>query len=164
MKLQLGFEDIPYAVRYSQASPMLGSLKKRRPKKLSTPQLSYGYGKTTGQIATELEKKYKIVETFYGLEEDHIVDNFEGVFVDGLKSGMSGGAWDVVWNPVPLEGKFRRSLSGRRFDGLIRGVPTLAAQKGVSHLFRNPYAQRAPRPSFIDTSLYQRSFKAWMEP
>jgi len=81
-----------------------------------------------------------------------------------LELGMGGGSYDVAWDPsLTLEPRFRRSLSSKRFDGLIRGVPTRAAMKGVSHLRQDPYAQRPPRPSFIDTSLYQRSFKAWTE-
>jgi hypothetical protein len=134
-------------------------------RKVSPAQLSYGHGKTTGQVATELESKYHIVETFYGFEENNIIDDYEKAFQSGLELGMDGGSWDVVWDPsVKYEGRFKRSLSGRKYDGVIRGVPTQASLRGVSHLYRNPFAQRAPRPSFIDTSLYQRSFKAWMEP
>lgn len=164
MKLQLGFEDIPYAVRYSAASPLPASIKKRRPQKLSPAMFGYGYGKTTGQVATELENKYPIVETFYSMEEDTIVDEFEKAYVIGLELGMSAGNWDVTWDPSKLENPFKRNLSGQKYDGRIRGVPTQASLRGVSHLRRNPYAPRGPRPSFIDTSLYQRSFRAWLEP
>ena len=131
---------------------------------MSQPQQSYGVGKTVGQVATELEKKYGIVEKFVELEENFIVDNFEKAYQSALDLGMQGISWGVSWDPsLTLEPKFKRSLTQRRFDGLLRGVPTRAAQMGVSHLRQNPFSQAAPRPSFIDTSLYQRSFKAWTE-
>jgi len=131
---------------------------------MSVPQQNYGAGKTSGQVAEDLEKRYSIVETFYTLEEDFIVDKFETAYQSALDLGMTGTSWDVVWDPAPtLVPRFRRSLSGRRFDGIIRGVPTQAAQKGVSHLRADPYKLSPPRPSFIDTSLYQRSFTAWTE-
>jgi hypothetical protein len=164
MKLIFGFEDVPYAVRYSHESPILASIKKRRPKKLSQPQEAYGQGKTSGQVATELESKYHLVETFYTFEEDEIVKDFQGAYANALDLGMWGQSWEPVWDPsIKYEGRFRRALSQRKFDGLIHGVPTQAALRGVSHLRQDPYAGKTSRPSFIDTSLYQRSFKAWTE-
>jgi len=163
MKLQLGFENTPYSARYSQQSPLTATQKRRQPQQMSKPQQDYGKSKTVGQVAEELEKKYHIVETFFNLEEDFIVDNFEGAYANAMVQGIGGGSWDPAWDPSKLDNRFRRSLSSKRFDGLIRGVPTKAAQKGVSHLRMDPYGSRAPRPSFIDTSLYQRSFKAWTE-
>jgi hypothetical protein len=162
MKLQLGFENTPYSGVRS-ALPL--SIRKRMARRPSPAQQAYGQGKTVGQVATELEKKYGVVETFYNLEENFIVDAFEEAYMNGTGQGMTTSSWDVKWNPSrSLEPKFRRSLNSRRFDGLIRGVPTRAAQRGVSHLRRKPFAPSAPRPSFIDTSLYQRSFRAWLEP
>jgi len=162
MKLQLGFEDIPYAARYSKQSPLTATVKKRKPKTLSPIQQAYGQGKTVGEVAKDIEKKYGVVETFYNLEENYIVDNLERSFKDSIEIGIMKGSWDVAWDPTPLQGKFRRSLTGRRFDGLIRGVPTRAATRGISHLRRKPTTS-VPRPSFVNTGLYMRSFKAWME-
>jgi hypothetical protein len=137
---------------------------KRLARRPSPAQLAYGQGKTTGEVATDLEKKYGIVEKFFTLEENFIVDAFENSYLNAMELGMLSGSWGVAWDPsITLEPKFKRSLSSRRFDGLIPGVPTLSAQKGVSHLRKDPYGQRGSRPSFIDTSLYQRSFKAWTE-
>jgi hypothetical protein len=164
MKLQLGFEDIPYAQRYSAESPILASIKKRVARKQTQAQQSYGQGKTSGEVAAEIEKKYSLVEVFYGLEEDFVIQNFEESYANSLDLGMWGQSWDVAWDPSPLEGKFRRSLSQRRFDGIIKGVPTKASLAGVSHLRRDPFKKGASqRPSFINTGLYQRSFRAWTE-
>jgi hypothetical protein len=161
MKLQLGFENIPYSGVRAALPPSMGKRLARRP---SPAQLAYGQGKTTGEVATDLEKKYGIVEKFYTLEENFIVDAFENSYLNAMELGMLSGSWGVTWDPsITLEPKFKRSLSSKRFDGLIPGVPTLAAQRGVSHLRQAPFASRSSRPSFIDTSLYQRSFKAWTE-
>ena len=162
MKLQFGFESIPYSLRYTRKSPLTPTIKKRRPKALSVA--TYGLGKTTGMVAEELEKKYGIMEAFYTMQEDYIVDEFEKAVAEGLAWGMSGGSWDYDWDVTPLEGKFRRAITDRKFDGVLRGVPTKAAQRGVSHLRADPYRKSASsRPSFMDTSLYMRSFKAWTE-
>ena len=163
MKLQFGVDSLPYSLRYTQYSPLTMTQKKRRPKTMTRPQQQYGMGKTTGIVAEELENKYGIMEAFYTMEEDYIVGEFEKAMVDGLAWGMNGGSWDYTWDPTPLESMFRRAITGRKFDGVLRGVPTRAASRGISHLRADPYKQSSARPSFMDTSLYMRSFKAWLE-
>lgn len=167
MKLNLGFEANPYAGRYSASSPLTTTTKKRAPKVLSRPQQAYGQGKTTKEVAEELEAKYSIVETFYELEEDSITDLLEDAFADDIEEIMIGGTptktgiSDKATDKI--EQKFRRNLANQRYDGVISGVPTIASLRGVSHLKQHPYAQRSLRPSFIDTGLYQRSFRVWIE-
>ena len=166
MKLQFGFEDIPYSGRYSPQSPLTVTVKKRRPKTLSPVQLSYGQGKTTGQVATDIEKKYGVTEVFYKLEEDNIGTSFEDSFKTALENAMSYLPFNAGLETKEtdlIEKRFRRSLSTRRFDGLIPGVPTRSSLRGISHLRRKPMSG-TPRSSFINTGLYQHSFKAWMEP
>jgi hypothetical protein len=41
------------------------------------------------------------------------------------------------------------------------GVPTEAALKGVNHRLKSKKGTR--RPSFVDTGLYESSFKVWSE-
>jgi hypothetical protein len=135
--------------------------------KLTSSQKSYGKGKTTLEVAKELEDKYHIVETFWELEQDNFTERLEEVFAEDIEEvmtmqkpshkGISVKGTDVI------EARFRSNLATHRYDGIISGVPTLAAQRGVSHLEQRPYAKRGPRPSFIDTAMYQRSFKAWVE-
>ena len=63
-----------------------------------------------------------------------------------------------------IETEFRHYLSQQRFDGVIPGVPTQAALRGVNHRLADPYAKsNRPRPSFIDTGTYEASFKVWTE-
>jgi hypothetical protein len=135
---------------------------------MTRSQQVYGEGKTTVEVANELESKYHIVETFWEMEEDNFVELLEDSFAEDIEEVMqmgqvpkAGGISDKETDKI--ETKFRQSLTSQRFDGVISGVPTLAAQRGVSHLMQHPYARRGPRPSFIDTGMYMRSFRAWVE-
>jgi hypothetical protein len=171
MNLQLGFESHPYSARYSASSPLTASVKSRGGRRMSLAQQMYGQGKNSGQVALELETKYQIVETFYKMEEDNLIipllaDEYRAAL--DLEMELAGSGLPPIHIMTTkgidkIETRFRRNLSGRRYDGIIRGVPTLSAQRGISHLRRNPAASRGSRPSFIDTGLYQRSFKAWEE-
>jgi hypothetical protein len=166
MKLNFGFESFPYAARYSAKSPLTAATKKRRPKQLSAAQQAYGQGKTTQQVAKDLENQYGIVEKFYEMEEDNIVDLVEEAFDEAIEKVMmmqrisKKGISDASTNKI--EERFRKNLAERRYDGMLPGVPTLASLRGVSHLLQHPYAKRGSRPSFIDTGMYSRSFRAWV--
>ncbi len=167
MKLQLGFEDHAYEVRYDKASPLTQSTKSKKPRVLTRSQEGYGQGKTTLEVAADLEAKYKIVETFWEMEEDDFVEMLEDAFADTIEEVMTvekvSKKGVSIKETDKIEAKFRQNLANRRYDGVISGVPTTASQRGVSHLRQHPYAKRAPRPSFIDTGMYQRSFRVWVE-
>lgn len=165
LKLNFGFENVPYVERYSPSSPLTARAK-RKPKTMTRAQESYGQGKTTVQVAKDLEQRYHIVETFYAIEEKSITKMLEEAFAEELEDVkiMARPSAKSISDAVTdkIEAKFRRSLTSRAYDGVIPGVPTLASLRGVSHLRQHPYAARAPRPSFIDTGLYQRTFRAWV--
>jgi len=169
MKLHLGFEDHSYVDRYAKTSPLAPSVKKKRQKTLTQSQEAYGQGKTTREVAEELEKKYGVVEKFVELEEDFLIAMVEDKMEEDLNEllamshptrGIKGFSTKETDKIVD---RFRRDLSAKKFDGLLPGVPTTASLRGVSHLHSHPYAKRAPRPSFIDTGMYSRSFTAWVE-
>jgi hypothetical protein len=166
----LGFESFPYTARYTANSPLPSLLKSRQPKAPTRTHTAYGAGKTTGQVSKELEERYKIVEEFWKFEEDNFVELLEEAFAEDLEDvlqmkkltkqtkGISVKETDAI------EARFRQNLSARRYDGVISGVPTLAAQRGVSHMRAQPYSRKnSPRPSFIDTGMYSRSFRAWVK-
>jgi hypothetical protein len=155
LKLHLGFDSVPYS--YPPKSTRKGRI---------SP--GYGAGKTTAQVAKELEQTYGIVEAFYNMEEDYLVRKIEDVMGEELeevitmsrttrKKAISDETTDLI------EARFRRDLAARKYDGIIPNVPTTSSLRGVSHLRRHPYAKRGPRPSFIDTGLYRASFRAWVE-
>jgi hypothetical protein len=143
MKLMLGFESISYSV----AAPIRRRVKIR-------PTKSYGQGKTTSEVSKDLEERYKIVDTFYTMEEDYIIDLIEeqaALDIDEIMTMEAPSNKGVSFTETDkIEERFRQDLSRRKFDGAVYGVPTKAAQ-------------RESRQSFIKTGRYRSSFRAWME-
>lgn len=123
-------------------------------------------GATTGDVAEILEAKYHVMEHFYEAHKEDIARNLEESLSDAIEAVMMGAPSQnpFLAGASEIETRFRHFLSQREMDSLgYPGIPTKAAQKGVSHRFKHPYAKRAPRPSFIDTGLYEQSFRAWLE-
>jgi hypothetical protein len=155
MKVNLGFEALPYTTKSSRTRRVLGrGVRIHR---------GYGAGKTSVDVAKELEEKYKLVETFWNLIEDATIEQLEEAFVDDVEEVMQmqalskRGISDEFTDKI--EDQFKRYL-----DQEEHGIKTLAASRGVSHLLPRPYSRsNPPRPSFIDTGLYRGSFRAWVE-
>lgn len=165
----LGFESFPYTARYSANSPLPSLLKGRAPKVTTRSHQVYGAGKSTGEVAKDLETKYHIVELFWEMEEGNFVTMLEEVFAEDLEEIMQMQKLTKKTKGISvaetdkIEEKFRQNLSQRKYDGQP-GIPTTASLRGVSHLRSQPYSRRnPPRASFIDTGMYQRSFRAWVE-
>ena len=149
MKLQLGIIDLPYA----NAPRAPGS------KATSGTQ-------TTGDVAQWLENKYHIYASFWTLHGDEIAKDVERSLEGALNSMLNGAPMnhDVFGSASSkIRARFSEFLMKQEMDGLFPGVPTAAALRGVNHRMKHPYKRRAPRPSFIDTGLFESSFKAWME-
>jgi hypothetical protein len=166
MKLVLGVDDHAYTARYEPQSPLSATKKKKRQASMTHAQMAYGQGKTTGVVAKDLEKRYGLMGAFWEMEQDYVMTLIEKSIGQSIEEMVASGERNPLISQDVLdkiETRFKRNLSTRRYDGQLNGVPTLAAQRGVSHLVRHPYAKRAPRPSFIDTGMYQASFKAWLE-
>ena len=159
MKLVLGVHDMSYAAQFHSKA---GTVKRG----LSKAQAGYGKGKTTGDIAKILESRYGVMNAFFNMEKDNIITALESSMVGSVINMVNGQPAPVA--PLAqamssIEHRFKQALSGRAFDGVIPGVPTKAAEHGVSHRFKRPYARRGSRPSFIDTGTYSASFTVWTE-
>jgi hypothetical protein len=153
MKLHLGVIDRPY----ENASPD-GSTA----------------ATTTGEVAQWLENRYHIMEIFYHFHEQEIADKLAEGMADALEAVMVGAAggtgkvedFDPFAEALSEEEeifKFWLALGEVEKVG-IPGVPTLAAQNRQSLRLKLKKKLRGPaRPSFIDTGLYQSSFKMWVE-
>ena len=158
--LHLGVMDVPYAYDQTAAESKRNAKRPRKP----GPRAST----TTGEVAEILEAKYHVMETFYALHQDEIADTLMHTLVasfESLQLGSPGAAAQPFEEAVSyIEQEFKDFLSSGQMEKLgIPGVPTKAALAGVSHRFKHPYAQRGPRPSFIDSGLYQSSFKFWVD-
>lgn len=154
MILHLGVIDIPYA----QAP-------KRHQRKAGT-----GGTQTTGDVAGWLENRYHVMEIFAEAKGDKIAAALEDSLSGALESALMGAANMNSYDPTgkamtDIEDAFKVFLSSQEIEKLgYPGVPTQAALDGVNHRLKRPYAKSNPRrPSFIDTGLYESSFKAWID-
>jgi hypothetical protein len=118
---------------------------------------------TTGDVATWLENKYGVMAFFVEKHQEDIADAMADAVAGAFETLQMGGppSSDLYGSGTnAIEALFKNFLTMREMDGQP-GVPTLAALKGRSKRFAGG---RGPvRPSFIDTGLYQDSFKAWVD-
>lgn len=154
--LHLGVIDIPYS---GAAVEVQGSKRRRKIK---------AGDQTTGDVAEILEAKYRVMEVFYEAHQDEIAKSMEDGLSAALESLMMGSpiGLDPFGSAVAAtEQAFKKFLDNKEMDALgVPGVPTEAALKGVNHRLKHPYAMSNPeRPSFIDTGLYENSFKVWID-
>jgi len=148
MQLVLGVIDMPYA-----ENPNGGPVE------------------MTGEVAQKLERNYGIMQFFFDAHADFVAQQLEDSFAGALANALMGAPRQAdagLYNQAcsKIETRFKTFLSMKEMDGKINGVPTKASLLGISHRFKdskNRKKKRGPRPSFIDTGLYQTNFKAWME-
>lgn len=160
MKLVYGVVDIPYV---TLSPSQKGSITRKRKK---NPGYARALTQTTGDVATILEDKYGVFETFHYMHEEDVADVLEGRLEGALENALMGhraSLKDIFSELSPLEEVFRRAIDQREFDGIIAGVPTKASLAGVNHRLKHPNAKDNPvRPSFIDTGLYRASAKVYI--
>jgi hypothetical protein len=152
MKVHFGVIDLPYRAA--------GPLKTGKTK----PKFNAG-ATTTGAVARILEDKYAVMQNFAALHIQDVAEVFSIGMAESLESLMMGAPASI--NPFgqatsETELLFKDYLSNSEIRQTGQpGVPTQAALKGVNHRLKSK--KGAPRPDFIDTGLYQSSFKAWVE-
>jgi hypothetical protein len=162
--LHLGVIDVPYA---NEARTKVAQAKKgKRNKPIKTA--TFSGTQTTGDVASILEDKYGIMDTFAFVRLPDIAKSLEESLAGELETLLMGGA--TSGSPFKsaesaIETMFKDFLSKGQVENVgIAGVPTQAAKDGVNHRLKHPYAKGNPRrESFIDTGLYAASFKAWVE-
>lgn len=131
---------------------------------LGVIDIPYDEGASTGSVAEELEDNYGVMAGFVEL---HIADVANAV-TDSLAGSLESLMMGAPLRANPLDGAmskieqgFRTYLDQEEIAKLGRdGVPTKAAIEGKSTRFKRKFGPR--RPSFIDSGLYQSSFKAWV--
>lgn len=136
---------------------------------------------TTGEVALILEKKYHVMETFFEIKKAKIGKILADGMAAQLATLMAGGPASKSVAPgamQKIETSFRQfldagemsqavaSLSMSERDYFMTSVGTFdgAASRGVSHRKKKPNSRKnKARPAFIDTGLYQSSFRAKIE-
>jgi hypothetical protein len=158
--MHLGVTDIPYSWGQKKA----GGISAAKAMQAAKRGTGRGGGVTTGDVAGYLEARYGLMAAYLDRRERDINTTIENSVLGALESALMGkraGVGRALDSATEvMQEQFKDMLSLRQFDGM-RGVPTLAAQRGVSHRFKFPYRRRPERPSFIDTGLYQDSFRVW---
>ena len=131
---------------------------------------------TTAEVATILEDRYAVMGTFYELYKTEIGEMLAGSVADAVDVLVSTGRHVIPTLEAEqrIEAEFRAFLDRDEMSKLAAGLSegeaarfrtfSAAAQAGVSHRKKHPYAKKnKTRAAFVDTGLYRQSFKAWVE-
>jgi hypothetical protein len=136
---------------------------------------------TTGDVAEILERNYHVMQTFYESRQEKIADWLAGSVANAIETVVETGS-----NVMPtfeaeqnIEAEFRVFLSANEMSHLLGSLTDSelsyylgatggdfrgAGERGVNHRKKRPYSSKnKARPAFIDTGLYQASFRAWVE-
>lgn len=126
---------------------------------------------TTGDVAEILESKYHIMRTFVELKEDLIARVLVDQVAGAIESIAQVKRMTPDWKPSmgKIEEAFRDFLDAgemqRQFTANAQPLPEAltiqAAAEGINHRRKNPDTGEK-RTAFIDTGLYQSSFRAWV--
>lgn len=142
---------------YTTPPPPTKSGKRRRRKGRRIPT-------STGDVAGYLENKYHVMETFFSFYEQRIGDALAESIAGEMENLMMG----APPSPEPLaegtskiESMFKMFISTGEVERVgITGVPTQASLNRKAGKGR-PYGTRG-LTSFIDSGLYEASFKSWV--
>ena len=105
------------------------------------------------------------MRVFYEQHKSDVALALEGSLAGALENLLMGAPSSV--SPLgegesKIQAAFQKFLSEKEMDRLgYPGIPTKASLMGLSHRFKGKHG--SPRPSFIDTGLYETSFKAWVD-
>lgn len=123
-------------------------------------------GKTTGDVAEILEKKYGIMKVYADTHMPFIAESLEDSLAGQLESLLMGATPrgdPFLKGTGAIDQSFKAWLdaNGPAVAG-VPGAPTKAAQAGVNTRFKSK-KQKVERMSFIDTGAYQGHFKSWVD-
>lgn len=140
---------------------------------------------TTGQVAQILEDKYHVMRIFAEEHWDELEELVADAIVGQLETARSGIIPQIPNIDVQkLDAAFRDFLDSNEIQSILP-ERIQAADEGISHRFKNAQNRtvkasdvvsrgsgaglsivakkpRGPRPAFVDTGLYQASFRSWL--
>lgn len=119
---------------------------------------------TTGDVAEFLENDYGVMQIFYEEYQFRIGQWLADAIGDQIQDIINGAP--VAPDPFHdgeqrIETAFRRFLSSGEIERINPETPTEAALEGRTKRRKSGKGPR--RPSFVDTGLFMRSFRAWIE-
>jgi hypothetical protein len=135
---------------------------------IDVPYANSADGTTTGDVANILEAKYGIMQHFVDDAMPDISAALARSYAGAVKSMMQGAPVNLdpfAGGASKIEGKFRDFLDANGTH-IVTGAAKKRALTGKT--LRKKKAPKDPigpnKPvSFIDTGLYQASFKIWVE-
>ena len=119
-------------------------------------------GVTTGQVANWLEFGTKRMGPYH-IMGGYIENNKAFIAKEVMEEVL--GSLSGVQSAHPMDAiatGIKQAISNQAYNG-NPGVPTAAALAGKTSRFKKG-KKKGPRPSFIDTGLYQSSIKVVLEP
>jgi len=168
--LHLGVIDVPYAFSSVNTTPVPKRAKGKAARgkalvKPATERKVQSGTETTGDVADWLETKYGVMAKFWELQGQVCADALGQSLVGYLQNqqlGAPAGSNPFAQGEDAIAQMFRQFLSDDEMAHAgVPGVPTQAALDGFNPRLKSK--QGSPRPSFIATGLYQKSFRAWIE-
>jgi hypothetical protein len=134
---------------------------------LGVVNVAYSEGEgsvSTGDVAEWLEQDYHVMEIF-AEEYRYRLGNWlaEGIAdqIQDMANGAPAHVDPFQDGEQQIERAFRQFLAEGEIERINPETPTQAALEGRTKRRKSGKGPR--RPSFIDTGLYQRSFRAWIE-
>ncbi|VWD20778.1 hypothetical protein [Burkholderia contaminans] len=122
-------------------------------------------GVTTGDVATFIEDEYHVMRVFLEMYEEEIGELLANEIageIESIAQGKPVGRLALDVSTGKIGELFRDFLDAREWKQASAQAVT-AADEGVNHRKKRPYAAENPaRAEFIDTGLYQASFRAWV--
>jgi hypothetical protein len=122
---------------------------------------------TTSDVARILEDEYGVMAVFADAHLGDIAQALEssiGAAIENIMAGApeSNDVFGDATNEIEEIFKFKFLQNEEMAELGVQGVPTQASIDRKSSRFKGKKAKQS-RPSFIDTGLYQTSFKAWVD-
>lgn len=122
---------------------------------------------TTGEVAEILEDRYHVMEVFYEEHKQDIADALAASLAKSLESLFTSGR--EVGRPTyqaeqNIEAQFRAYLDANEWSTVAPAAHHIAAAKAGKSKRKKDLQYDGPRPAFIDTGLYQSSFRAEVKP
>lgn len=124
-----------------------------------------GEATTTAMVANFLEAKYHVMETYVTVHQADIFRALNNSIEGALEDLFSGAPMRDPFQDATAEitSGFRLFLSTGEMERMgVAGVPTEASIKRRSLRFKKKQTN-GYRPSFIDTSTYELSFRCWVK-
>ena len=118
---------------------------------------------TTDQVARYLEEKYSVMEDFYRANKGTIANEVMKAISRHYIAKRRGHAHSGDVDLPEVSAKFRDYLDRSRWLSIAGNVEPQAAAIGVRTRKMQQIVTGVRRPPFIDTGLYRKSFRAWID-